>query len=886
MAGSQKKTAKGRLDKFYKLAKEQGFRSRAAFKLIQLNKKYGFLEKSKVVIDLCAAPGGWLQVASKQCKPGALIIGVDLVPIRPIPNCITFAEDINSDKCRAQLRQHMKTWKADCVIHDGAPNVGTAWLQDAYSQAELVLMSLKLACEFLIPGGTFVTKVFRSKDYNSLLYTFNQLFTKVEATKPQASRNVSAEIFVVCRGFKAPLKLDPKLLDPRSVFEDLPDVPQNQEAKVFHPERRKRQREGYEEGNYTQHNVKSISEFVLAQDPIQILGLTHEFTFSGEDDLQFKKMDITTSEIKSCCADLQVLGKKDFRALLRWRLAARELIGKGKKSEEEEVVDVEPLDEEEQMDQEIEKLTEAQKSKAKREKRRANEKKIKEITRMQMGMTSAMDIGAEQAAQGEDAMFALKDIEKKSALGTISQGREADMEESAEESGIDEEVELEDQLDLMYDQYRERKASADAKFKAKRARKDKQDDEWHGIEDEAPGSDDDDDDDKVPAVKEPSELSDSDSSADEDDFKLSTNLEKEEAPKAGALTKRAALFFGQDLFKGLDVSNSEGEPQSKSISIAGDKSGVKEAEDSTDTAPTKKPKREKKEKKEKKKIKDSAFEEVPRAEYSDAESEDDNPRSKGAPSIDIVTAEAMTLAHQIASKERSKSDIIDDGFNRLAFYDKEGAPEWFLDDEKVHNKPNLPITKAASEALRDKMRAMNARPIKKILEAKGRKKQRALRVLGKINQKANVINETEDLTERQKAQSITRLLNRASKSKPKNKVSVVVASGKTKGQGRPAGTKGPCKNISKHVRSITDHDRQNGRCQAEEGEQSVEKSSEEGEGQTIEWTVLLSASIVTHIVVGRLILIVFGKVAYSLDKHSHPQALLARAFAWEPSCFT
>lgn len=791
MAGGQKKTAKGRLDKFYKLAKEQGFRSRAAFKLIQLNKKFGFLEKSKVVIDLCAAPGGWLQVASKQCKPGALIIGVDLVPIRPIPNCITFAEDINSDKCRAQLRQHMKTWKADCVIHDGAPNVGTAWLQDAYTQAELVLMSLKLACEFLIVGGCFVTKIFRSKDYNNLLYTFNQLFSKVEATKPQASRNVSAEIFVVCRGFKAPLKLDPRLLDPKSVFEDLPDAPQNQEAKVFHPERRKRQREGYEEGNYTLHKIVPISEFVEATDPIQTLGLSQEFSFAGEADLKYKKMDITTKEIKACCADLQVLGKKDFRALLRWRTAAREAIGLGVKKVEEAVVEVAALDEDEQIDQEIEKLDEQQKLKLKRERRRANEKKLKEVTRMQMGMTASLDMGGEQAAQGEDAMFALKDIEKRAALGNIAAGAEAEAEASSAEEE-EEEIELEDQLDLMYDQYRERKAAADAKYKAKRARKEKHDEEWQGIDEVEEAGSEDDEENAQSAQNYGSDGSDSDSDseteASEVDYRLTKSLEEKDSNETGSLTKRAAMFFGQDIFKDIEKPKINGEEVKPESST--DASKGRQTKPRVDERPTKK----------EKKIKDSAFEEVPRDNYSDVESEDDNPRAKGQLSVDIVTAEAMTLAHQIATKEKSRADLIDDGYNRLAFYDKDGAPEWFLDDEKVHNKANLPITKAAADALREKMRALNARPIKKILEAKGRKKQRALRVLGKINQKANVINDTEDLSERQKAQSITRLLNRAAKSKPKNKVQVVVASGKNRGQGRPSGTKGPYKMVDRTMK--------------------------------------------------------------------------------------
>ena len=794
-----------------------------------------------MLLDLCAAPGSWCQVAAETMPPPSLIVGVDLIPIKPIPRAITFQSDITTDKCRATIRQYLKTRKADTVLHDGAPNVGTAWVQDAFSQAELVLQSLKLATEFLVDGGTFVTKIFRSKDYNALLWVFNQLFTKVEATKPPSSRTVSAEIFVVCRGFKAPRRIDPKFLDPRSVFAELTDPTPNNEAKVFNPEKKKRKREGYEEGDYIQFKEIPASQFIQTTDPIALLGGYNKFTFeqAGNGDIALAALDRlpeTTEEIRKCCGDLKVLGRKEFRMLLRWRLKAREIFGfaSKKKTNEadqgDEIAEVAPLDEEMQIQEDLQKLHEHATAKKKRERKRENVRKQKEIVRMQMHMTTPTEIGLEQKGpNGEDSMFALNAVDKAGAVERIAKGSMAlqvpvkeqrvDDLSATEESDIEEDK-LDEELDALYSQYQERKSNADAKFRAKKARIERDDGDWEGISDQEEKSDE---------AFEQDDSSD-DSSVEENATSRSNTLlfpQNSSTQNHHGLTARAAKFFDQEIFKDIGgIANEENdsavhlqdddtddvedtkEPTSSTPAIPksqlpsqGKSSGQRDLEDSEGSVPSirEEDEDESNDGKQSENGEEGDFE-VVKAGTSDWDAQGE-PKKAGRFDIDIITAEAMTLAQQVASGQKGTHDLIDEGFNKFTFRDTDGLPKWFLDDEHKHSKPHRPITAAGAAAIKEKLRALNARPIKKVREAKDRKKFKAAQRLEKLRKKSALVADDDGISEKDKAQNIAKLMSKAAKKKPKQQVKVVVAKGGNRGiSGRPRGVKGKYKIVDSRLK--------------------------------------------------------------------------------------
>ncbi|KAL4472221.1 hypothetical protein ABPG72_013854 [Tetrahymena utriculariae] len=321
------------------MAKEYGYRSRACFKLIQINKKYGFLEKANAVIDLCAAPGGWLQVAAKFCPVTCTKIGLDLVPIKPIPGVKTYVQDITAPVTYQLLKRELKGGKADVVLNDGAPNVGANWQKDAFNQIELTLAALKLAVYFLRRGGTFVTKVFRSKDYNALIWVCNKFFRKIEANKPKASRFTSAEIFIVCTDFIDPDFIDDKLFDAKYIFKDTEDdyYTQQVEHEVNSIDKimaKRRKRVGYGDNvKQTVFQPITFQEFVNIDNPFAVF-LTHNaISFPKDQQEKYIPMTDPPKDWETICEDILVIGKREIAQLIKWRNKILHIQRKSKEQE-------------------------------------------------------------------------------------------------------------------------------------------------------------------------------------------------------------------------------------------------------------------------------------------------------------------------------------------------------------------------------------------------------------------------------------------------------------------------------------------------------------------------------------------------------------------------
>ena len=187
-------------DPYVKRAKAEGYRSRAAYKLIELDERFAFLKGAKRIVDLGVAPGGWAQVV-RQRLPQAVLVGIDLLPTDPIDGATLLQMDFMADEAPDELKAALGG-PADLVLSDMAANTVGHPQTDHLRTMGLVEAGLDFACDVLMPGGAFVAKVLAGGADNNLVALLKRRFTSVKHAKPPASRKGSSEWYVVAQGFK------------------------------------------------------------------------------------------------------------------------------------------------------------------------------------------------------------------------------------------------------------------------------------------------------------------------------------------------------------------------------------------------------------------------------------------------------------------------------------------------------------------------------------------------------------------------------------------------------------------------------------------------------------------------------------------------------------
>ena len=188
-------------DPYVKRAKAEGYRSRAAYKLLELDERFNLLKGVKAVVDLGIAPGGWSQVVRRRSSQ-AKIAGIDLLPTDPIDGVAILQMDFMDETAPARLREAIGSEEVDLVMSDMAANTVGHPQTDHLRTMALVEAGMEFACEILKPGGAFVAKVLAGGADNVLVAGLKRHFTTVKHAKPPASRKDSSEWYVIAQGFK------------------------------------------------------------------------------------------------------------------------------------------------------------------------------------------------------------------------------------------------------------------------------------------------------------------------------------------------------------------------------------------------------------------------------------------------------------------------------------------------------------------------------------------------------------------------------------------------------------------------------------------------------------------------------------------------------------
>lgn len=703
---------------------------------------------------MCAAPGGWMQVARQNMPVSSIVIGVDLFAIKPIPGCISLIEDITTDKCRTSLTRELKTAKADIVLNDGAPNVGKNWLFDAYQQICLALSAVKLATEFLRPGGWFVTKIFRSKDYNALIWVLKQLFRKVHATKPSASRKESAEIFVVCQYFKAPDKIDPKFFDPKHVFEEL-EIESTSKINLLKETTKKEKKpraEGYD--GVDVRKILPVTDFIAAENAINELGNITQIEF---DDEKIKNHPLTTEEIIECCKDIKVLGRKDLRDLLKWQKTLHNQfhgVEKASSGDGDEGLKKELSQEEldelelEQVEKSITEMEMEQDREARRKKKKANKERTKLAEKLNLKMVIQGDEGPREEA--DVMMFSLSNIKNKKEMDNL--------------------------LDADPDTILSRREQADSEFKPKFVKYDKDTKgDLYDVETKADSDEESDADLKKTGEMDLDESDDGSKNGSDDDAE--ENVVRNRNPLITDLdyrnkeTKRLAkaqLWFEKESFKGLGKpSTREEDFDLDALANDYEKQGMQVSAKAKEPAlPLGKKARKRARHEAENKAEDSSSDDDSDYDINEAHNGAQDKTYEtletvgGKDGFEVVasqptmkkvklSAEELTLGQIVATSKKMKRDLYDNAWNRYMFNDDD-LPDWFVKDEEITMRKGIQIEEETVNEYKKRDQDMNVRTIKKVVEAKARKKRRGVKKLEKIKKKAETILENVDNTNQEK----------------------------------------------------------------------------------------------------------------------------------------
>ncbi len=189
-------------DPYVKRAQKEGYRSRAVYKLKELDERDHLIRPGMTIIDLGAAPGGWSQYARQRVGTQGRVIALDILPMDPIEGVTCLTADFTEDSALKRLEESLAGHSVNLVISDMAPNIRGITSVDAARAAHLVELAIEFARHHLVKGGGLVSKVFQGSEFTHIIKQLRDMFEKVSIRKPPASRARSAEVYVVAKGFR------------------------------------------------------------------------------------------------------------------------------------------------------------------------------------------------------------------------------------------------------------------------------------------------------------------------------------------------------------------------------------------------------------------------------------------------------------------------------------------------------------------------------------------------------------------------------------------------------------------------------------------------------------------------------------------------------------